>query len=563
MYLPRWFRVRSKQTTISWKTTSFRPVLELLEDRLTPTLLTLNTPTALPNGDIQVTGNVGAGDPEGYEIDLSGVVNGSTTTDSIGNFSFTASNVSFGEIDAHAWRGPTEAEDWESTFLVNQAPSFTANNPDPVEIGADPVTIPNWASFNPGAPNETWQTPTYTVSNISNPDIFLVPPSVDANGTLTYTVSDELSGTSTFDLQVQDNGGVAFGGCDTSDVQQITVAVQAVNARQVTNGNNAGQGSLRAAINAGNDPARGATDFLITFSGVTAVNLATPLPALNKNFNIVGPEGGVTINQGLISGRVFGISATSTTNISYVTLTGAKVPMADSGGAIRNLGNLTLSWIDISDFIVSAGGGAIYNTRTLNVFDCKIHDNRAYGLGGGILNDTGATAVVTNGTQINNNTAEAGGGIANGLNATLTISGISLIEFNHAIVGANPVTSNPGRGGGILNTGTLTATDVSITENDSVNEGGGIFIRNGPNSAATATFTNVIISFNMATGQQNGKGGGLYLMSGTARFDSGCSIDNNSAAANPNGNGAQVGATDTIFIMNGDLNTWDDSVFYE
>jgi hypothetical protein len=48
---------------------------------------------------------------------------------------------------------------------------------------------------------------------------------VSTNGTLTYTLASGASGTSTFDLRVQDNGGTANGGADTSAPQTFTITV--------------------------------------------------------------------------------------------------------------------------------------------------------------------------------------------------------------------------------------------------------------------------------------------------------------------------------------------------
>src|SRR5207247_11038393 len=88
---------------------------------------------------------------------------------------------------------------------VNQTPSFSASDPASGYGGAD-VRIDNWATFNPGAPDETSQTATYIVSNISDPNFFDVAPTVSADCTLSYTLADidATSGSASFDLKVQD-----------------------------------------------------------------------------------------------------------------------------------------------------------------------------------------------------------------------------------------------------------------------------------------------------------------------------------------------------------------------
>ncbi|MEG5130457.1 DUF4347 domain-containing protein [Microcoleus sp. AT8-B1] len=111
---------------------------------------------------------------------------------------------------------------------VNDIPSFTATNPTVNEdAGAQIVT--GWATFSPGPANESTQTATYTVSSISNSALFATPPAIDANGNLTYTPAADAFGTSTFDVKVQDSGGTANSGVDTSAVQNFTITVNSVN----------------------------------------------------------------------------------------------------------------------------------------------------------------------------------------------------------------------------------------------------------------------------------------------------------------------------------------------
>src|SRR5262249_18471413 len=49
---------------------------------------------------------------------------------------------------------------------------------------------------------------------------------VDNNGTLTYTLAARAPGTSTFTVRVQDSGGTANGGTDTSAPQTFTLVVR-------------------------------------------------------------------------------------------------------------------------------------------------------------------------------------------------------------------------------------------------------------------------------------------------------------------------------------------------
>jgi hypothetical protein len=112
---------------------------------------------------------------------------------------------------------------------VNDAPSFSASNPAATPQNSGSVTLSGWASFTPGPANESsQQVDSYPVSGISNPTLFSSPPSVAANGTLSYTPAPGATGTSTFTVRVRDNGGTVGGGIDTSLPQQFTITVFAV-----------------------------------------------------------------------------------------------------------------------------------------------------------------------------------------------------------------------------------------------------------------------------------------------------------------------------------------------
>ena len=112
---------------------------------------------------------------------------------------------------------------------VNDAPSFTAVDPATVLEDAGPQTVSGWASFNAGPGEGSQSVLGYTVSSVSNAALFAVPPSINANGDLSYTTAANAFGSSTFNVAVQDNGGVANGGVDTSATQTFTITVTGLN----------------------------------------------------------------------------------------------------------------------------------------------------------------------------------------------------------------------------------------------------------------------------------------------------------------------------------------------
>ena len=116
---------------------------------------------------------------------------------------------------------------------VNDAPSFTkgANQTGAANAGAR--TVAGWATaISDGPADEVGQTETFTVTNDSNV-LFTVQPAVSAAGTLTYTPNPSFSGTATVSVQLQDNGGTANGGVNTSAVQTFTITTTAVTQKLV------------------------------------------------------------------------------------------------------------------------------------------------------------------------------------------------------------------------------------------------------------------------------------------------------------------------------------------
>jgi len=75
----------------------------------------------------------------------------------------------------------------------------------------------------------------FSVSNNNNA-LFSVQPAIDAVGTLTYTPAPNVNGSALVTLGLQDNGGTANGGADTSAPQTMTITVNPVNDPPAANG---------------------------------------------------------------------------------------------------------------------------------------------------------------------------------------------------------------------------------------------------------------------------------------------------------------------------------------
>jgi Ca2+-binding RTX toxin-like protein len=136
-------------------------------------------------------------------------------------------------------------DDFQLTYTsVNNAPTFTIGGNQSVKAGSAQQTITGWASgFKPGA-NESEQTiQQYIVElvNSSDSDIFAVTPQINKDtGTLTYTPASTIiaSKTAQIRVKVQDDGGTANGGVDTSAPQIFTITVNptATNSIKATSG---------------------------------------------------------------------------------------------------------------------------------------------------------------------------------------------------------------------------------------------------------------------------------------------------------------------------------------
>ncbi len=192
------------------------------------------------------------------------------------------------------------------------------------------------------------------------------------------------------------------------------------------------------------------------------------------NFNLpsvtVEPVPGQTDAVQLNGGGVIGTSVVAVESGINATLENITVTNGDGawGGAIYNVGTLTVIGSTISDSTATGGaggrhyGGGIYNDGTLTVETSTIADNTATGdAGGGIFNDVGGVVSVDSSTLTGNVAGYAGGGIYN-YDGTLTVKD-STISDNTATLDI---------GGGILNGGGTTTVESSTLSGDTAGYAG-------------------------------------------------------------------------------------------
>jgi hypothetical protein len=108
---------------------------------------------------------------------------------------------------------------------VNDAPTFSAGGPVAVAQNAGAQVIPNWATeISPGPFGESGQTVAFLVSS-AGAGLFASPPVLSPAGALSFTPAAGARGAASVSVRLQDNGGTADGGADTSSPKTFAIEV--------------------------------------------------------------------------------------------------------------------------------------------------------------------------------------------------------------------------------------------------------------------------------------------------------------------------------------------------
>lgn len=115
---------------------------------------------------------------------------------------------------------------------VNDAPQFTPGGD--VTVNEDSgLYNGQWASgIRPGpvtATDENGQGLTFNLTGNTNPGLFILGPTLDSTGILTFTPAANVNGNALITVELQDDGGTANGGVDITPPQEFTITVTAIN----------------------------------------------------------------------------------------------------------------------------------------------------------------------------------------------------------------------------------------------------------------------------------------------------------------------------------------------
>ncbi len=111
---------------------------------------------------------------------------------------------------------------------VNDVPVITTGPSLSLLENSGPQSLAGWATgIGTGAANESAQTVTIQLTATTSA-LFSVQPAVSADGTLSFTPAPGMSGSTSVDVTISDDGGIANGGADRA-VRNFTITLRPIN----------------------------------------------------------------------------------------------------------------------------------------------------------------------------------------------------------------------------------------------------------------------------------------------------------------------------------------------
>jgi VCBS repeat-containing protein len=161
---------------------------------------------------------------------LSQPLNGVVSMNSDGTFTFRPAsdfvgNVSFTYRAGNGGEYELTGDVTISVTPTNDAPAFQVGTNQNVTDESAPQSINAWATvISAGPPDEAGQSLSFTATN-DRPNLFSATPAIDSSGRLTFTPAPNASGTATVTVILNDSGGTADGGSDTSPPQTFLITI--------------------------------------------------------------------------------------------------------------------------------------------------------------------------------------------------------------------------------------------------------------------------------------------------------------------------------------------------
>ncbi|NOH01782.1 MAG: cadherin-like domain-containing protein [Chloroflexi bacterium] len=203
---------------------------------------------------------------------------------------------------------------------VNDAPSFTSGGNVTVDEDSGAYSAAWATGMSAGPADESGQTLSFSIQSNSNPSLFSVAPSIAPDGTLSFTPAANANGSANLSVVLQDNGGVANGGADTSAPVNFTITVTAVNDAPVN--------TVPAAQSVNED-----TDLVFSSGNSNALSVAD-IDAASGSIQVTVSALNGTITPATGSGATIGGSGTSS-----ATITGTLTQVNNALNGLKYKGN--------------------------------------------------------------------------------------------------------------------------------------------------------------------------------------------------------------------------------
>ena len=247
-----------------------------------------------------------------------------------------------------------------------------------------------------------------------------------------------------------------------------------------------------------NIPADATQDLLITFNCGTiplTISVNAPTEGLVRNYPTITVDGGTPglITLSAASGRILdfpGGRNLTVKNLTFIYGVGSAsnctTQDCDSGGAVRNLGSMTVINCSFSGNAVSiaalssatVGGGALFAGNGLTVINSTFSGNSATGGAGGAIYFQAAGARIINSTFFNNvsqKVVSAGGSSKGGYGGAISGIGGLTVSGSHFAGNSADVDGGAVKTYGSLNAqATVVVANSSFFSNSALRAGGGL-----------------------------------------------------------------------------------------